>query len=90
MKTLGKILTNEWCLVFTVNQFQTYKCSYVPLSLFKYMIAYFLNFCVIKLVLFPPEAQSDVTNACKEALLEAHTHPAASLCSTCSHFFLET
>jgi len=54
------------------------------------MIAYFLNFCVIKLVFFPPEAQSDVTNARKEALLEAHTHPAASLCSTCSHFFHET
>lgn len=38
------------------------------------MIAYFLNFCVIKLVFFPPEAQSDVTNAHKEALPEAHTH----------------
>lgn len=92
MKTLLKMLTNEWCLVFKVNQFQTYKCSYVPLFLFKYIIAYFLNFFAIKLVLLPFEAQSDGTNALNEALPEAHTHlvPAASLCSTCSHFFHET
>lgn len=74
-----------------VNQFQTYKCSYVSLFLFKYITAYFLNFA-IKLVLLPFEAQPDGTNALNKALPEAHTHlvPAASLCSTCSHFFHET